>query len=223
MFNDRHPMYEEFRHFRGGIYIIEGIIGAGKTTLGNSLETYFNDIGIECKFYKEYVNKELLNQFIGDMTKYAYSYQMIMLIKRLEIYKEAEEFSKLGGIAFIDRSLVGDMTFAKMHHNKKNISDSEWEIYNNFVKNEKVLTPTACIYLDCDINTSIDRIKTRGIISEINGYNNNYLNELKNMYDDVINNQKNVKVIKIDWNDSMILKDRLITDDDLVNIIRLLA
>ena len=223
MFNDRHPIYEQFRSFRGGIFIIEGIIGAGKTTLGNSLEAYFNNIGINCKFYKEYVNKELLNQFISDMTKYAYSYQMIMLIKRLEIYKEAEEFSRLGGLSFIDRSLVGDMTFAKMHHEKNNISDNEWEIYNNFVKNEKILTPTACIYLNCDINTSMNRIKTRGIISEINGYNYHYLIELKNIYDCVIADLKNVKVIKLDWDNPILLNDKLIPEDDLVKIIKLLV
>lgn len=224
MFSARHPMYEQFRSLKSGIYIIEGIIGAGKTTLGNSIEYYLNNIGIECKFYKEYVNNELLNQFISNMPRYAYSYQMIMLIKRLEIYKKAEEFSRLGGVSIIDRSLVGDMTFAKMHYEKNNITDGEWEIYNNFVKNEKVLSPTACIYLNCNVDTSKSRINNRGIISEINGYDNNYLEELKRAYDDVIANllNVNVNVIRLDWDSPIILKDKLIIDHQLVKIIKLL-
>jgi deoxyadenosine/deoxycytidine kinase len=99
MFNNRHPMYEKFRVLKGGIYLIEGIIGVGKTTLGNSLEYYLNSVGLKCKFYKEYFNEDLLNQFIGNMKSYAYFFQMMMLTKRIEIYKEAEEFSKSGGIS----------------------------------------------------------------------------------------------------------------------------
>lgn len=81
MFTNRHPMYEKLRSLKGGIYIIEWIIGIGKTTLGTSLENYLNNIGLKCKFYKEYYNEDLLNQFIGDMKKYAYFFQMMMAVK----------------------------------------------------------------------------------------------------------------------------------------------
>lgn len=93
---------------------------------------------------------------------------MIMAVKRIKIYKEAEGFSKLGGISFIDRSLIGDTTFVVLDYKNGNISDNEWEIYNNFKKNEKLFTPSACIYLNCNSEISKNRIKNRGIISEIN-------------------------------------------------------
>jgi deoxyadenosine/deoxycytidine kinase len=222
MFSDRHPMYEKLRMLKGGIYIIEGIIGVGKTTLGNSLEYYLNSVGLKCKFYKEYFNENLLNQFIGDMKSYAYFFQMMMLVKRIEIYKEAEEFSKLGGISFIDRSLIGDMTFAKMHYINKNISEDEWKIYNNFIKDEKLLVPSSCIYLKCNTETSINRIKNRGLISEINGYNMDYITKLKDMYDDVISSTTNVKIVSLNWDKSIILNDNMISEDSLINIINLL-
>jgi hypothetical protein len=38
------------------------------------------------------------------------------------------------------------MTFALMHHQNGNISDDEWRIYNNFIKNEKLLAPHVFIY-----------------------------------------------------------------------------
>ena len=222
MFINRHPMYEKLRVLKGGIYIIEGIIGVGKSTLGNSLETYLNGVGLNCKFYREYFNKELLDQFIGDMKHYAYFFQMMMLVKRIEIYKEAEEFSKSGGISFIDRSLVGDMTFARMHYENGNISEDEWKIYNNFIKNEKLLTPSACIYLQCNTNTSMNRINNRGIETEINGYDTGYINKLKDMYNDVILNTTNVKVISLDWDNQIKLVDNLIPEDELIKIIDLL-
>jgi len=222
MFNDRHPNYEKLRSLRGGIYVIEGIIGVGKTTLGKSLEKYLNDVGIKCKFYKEYFNKDLLDQFITDMKKYAYFFQMMMLVKRIEIYKEAEEFSKLGGVSFIDRSLVGDMTFAKMHYKSGNISDDEWQIYNNFIKREKLLTPTACIYLRCNMKTTLFRIQNRGITSEINGYTTKYLIELNDMYNDVIKDTTNIKTICLDWDKSVKLVDNIISEDNLLDILNLL-
>ena len=60
MFIDRSSMYEKLRSLKGGIYIIDEIIGVGKTTLGTSLENYLNDIGLKCKLYKEYYNEDLL-------------------------------------------------------------------------------------------------------------------------------------------------------------------
>lgn len=222
MFNNRHPMYEKFRLLKGGIYIIEGIIGVGKTTLGISLEHYLNSVGLKCKFYKEYFNEDLLNQFIGDMEKYAYFFQMMMLVKRFEIYKEAEKFSELGGIAFIDRSLVGDMVFANMHHKNGNISDDEWKIYNNFIKNENLFVPTACIYLQCSTETSINRMNDRGIVAEINNYGSDYITTLKDMYDDVISNINNIKIISLNWNKSINFTDNLISEDSIIEIINLL-
>ena len=222
MFNNRHLLYEKLRALKGGIFIIEGIIGAGKTTLGNSLEHYINSVGLKCKFYKEYYNEELLNQFIGNMKHYAYFFQMMMAIKRIEIYKEAELFSQLGGIAFIDRGLIGDMTFATIHHKNGNISDDEWKMYNNFLKSEKLFTPSACIYLKCNTETSMDRVKSRGITSEINGYNSNYINDLKNTYDAVISNITNVKIICLDWNKSIGLVSNMVSEDNVLEVINLL-
>ena len=223
MFSDRHPMYEKLRMLKGGIYIIEGIIGVGKTTLGNSLEHYLNNVGLKCKFFKEYLNEDLLNQFIGDMKSYAYFFQMVMLIKRIEIYKQAEEFSKLGGVSFIDRSLIGDMTFAKMHYINKNISENEWKIYNNFIKEAKLLVPSACIYLQCNTETSIRRVKNRGLTSEIIGYDIDYITKLKDMYDSVIINTTNVKIISLNWDKSIILNDNMISEYDIIEIVNLLV
>src|SRR4051812_7244364 len=114
MFAERSALYCRFKSLKCGVFTIEGIIGVGKTTLGRSLEKMLNDNGIATKFFPEYVNKDLLGQYIGNMHRYAYSFQLIMLCKRIEIYREAERFAATGGVAIIDRSIVGDMTFALM-------------------------------------------------------------------------------------------------------------
>lgn len=134
MFADRHSDFDKLKYLKGGIYTIEGIIGVGKTTLGRSAERYLNNIGLKEKFYPEYVNKELLAQYIGNMKRYAYSFQMIMLCKRIEIYREAERLAETGGVALIDRSIIGDMTFARMQKDNGNFTEDEWNIYLSLMK-----------------------------------------------------------------------------------------
>lgn len=115
------------RQFIGRIIAVEGGIGAGKSTFGQTLTEYLTDSGLRARYYPEYINQKLLSQYIGDMKKYAYSFQMVMLTMRINIYREAVDFARTGGIAVIDRSLVGDYTFAKMQKETGRISDSEWE------------------------------------------------------------------------------------------------
>lgn len=220
MFNQRRPLYNQFKSLKCGIYTIEGIIGVGKTTLGRSLERLLNDNDIETKFFPEYVNKELLDQYIGDMGKYAYSFQMIMLCKRIETYRQAEVFASKGGVALIDRSIIGDMTFARMQKDNGNFTQSEFDIYLSLMKQDIQLVPTASIFLRCSPEIAIKRIMTRGIEAEINGYSIEYLKQLYNAYEKSVAECDNVKHIMIDWDDGTIIKDGYLTQDvarDILN------
>jgi deoxyadenosine/deoxycytidine kinase len=207
MFASRHPQYDQYRPLIGGVFTIEGIIGVGKSTLGRSLEDHLNMIGLRAKFFPEYVNHELLEQYIGDMKKYAYAFQMIMLCKRIEIYREAERHAKKGGIALIDRSIIGDMTFARMQKDNGNFTQDEWEKYLSLMKSEIQLTPTASIYLRCTSQTSLDRVKLRGIVSEIGGYTTEYMEQLNAAYEKSIAECNNVRHVIIDWNNPLPIVD----------------
>src|SRR5690606_19019230 len=103
-----------------------------------------------------------------------YAFQMIMLYKRIEIYREAERFAASGGIALVDRSMIGDMTFARMQKNNGNFTDDEWKIYLLTMEKEIQLVPTANIYLYCSPETSLERVLIRGIEAEIKGYDPKY-------------------------------------------------
>lgn len=200
MFATRHPLYNLFKGLKGGVYTIEGIIGVGKTTFGRSVEKFLNDIGLKAKFFPEYVNKELLAQYISDMKRYAYTFQMIMLCKRIEIYREAERFAESGGIAFVDRSIIGDMTFARMQKDNGNFSASEWETYLGLMRQEIQLTPAASLFLKCSPETSLRRVHERGIQDEIKGYSLAYMQQLSDAYDETITACTDVRHITLDWN-----------------------
>lgn len=222
MFATRDPLYNKFKALKGGVFTIEGIIGVGKTTLGRSLEAFLNSIGLKARFYPEYVNKELLSQYIGDMKRYAYSFQMVMLCKRIEIYREAERFANEGGVALIDRSIIGDMTFARMQKDNGNFTDDEWRIYLSLMKQEIQLTPTASVYLYCTADTSLARVKQRGIEAEIKGYTREYMEQLHKAYEVSISECTNVKHIWIGWDTSMKLENGLLTNNLTQEILAML-
>lgn len=192
----------KIRNLNGMILIIEGNIACGKTTLGKRLEHYLNLNGYYCRFFEEYRNDNLLNQYISNMKKYAYSFQLFMLNRRIQTYKDAIEHSKIGGISIIDRSIMGDWTFCKFQVKKGNISKDEFNIYESIITSENIISPHFILYLDCDVKTCMERIKQRDIKSEINGYNIDYIKDINDEYENTIENHiiPFHKIIKIDNN-----------------------
>jgi deoxyadenosine/deoxycytidine kinase len=193
------------RQLRGSMIVIEGLIGVGKSTLGHNLEKLLNENGIECKFYEEYVNSELLQQYIENMEKYSYSFQLVMLLKRIEIYKEARNYTKSGGIAIIDRSLLGDYAFALMQHKHGNISDSEMIAYKSICKQEDLPEPDIIVYLNADVEICMNRITKRGRPGETKGYSEQYLYDLKSVYNEILFSPPKFSYVKIDSNEEYVV------------------
>ena len=219
MFATRNPFYNKFKSLRFGVFTIEGVIGVGKTTVGRSLEKFVNEIGIPCKFFPEYVNKELLTQYISNMPRYAYSFQMVMLFKRIEIYRDAERFASNGGIALIDRSIIGDMTFAQMQKDNGNFTSDEWNIYLSVMQQDIQLTPTASLFLRCSSDTSLERVKKRGVQAEISGYTLEYMDQLCKAYDKSISECNNVRHIMMNWDSPLKIENGYLANELVCEIL----
>lgn len=205
LYKPKNTEYRKYRNLLGSIIVIEGIIGVGKTTLGNSLAEYLNSLDIKAKFFPEYRNGQLLEQYITDMKKYAYAFQLFMLGKRIAAYKEVECFTKQGGIAIVDRGIIGDMTFARMQYEKNNFTDEEWSVYQSIVKQEINNEPDTIIYLDCQPEVAINRIKKRGIQSESTGYEIEYIKALQSSYAKSFIDISHV--IKMEYNEDIFIDD----------------
>lgn len=192
------PLYDQLKLFRGQVIVIEGSISAGKTTLGKDMVELFSQQNIPAKFFSEYNNEQLLAQYIGDMKKYSYVFQLLMQAHRINNYKCAKEFSNAGGVAIVDRSIIGDYAFALMQKNKGYLSHDEWAIYLKIFTQENMIEPDGIIYLTCDIETIVERITKRGIDCE-KSYNVQYLEDLANSYSQAFI-QNNIQPLYIDWN-----------------------
>lgn len=215
-YHDIHPNYEKLKHLRGSIILIEGIIGAGKTTLGMELSKMLSEVGIKSHLFYEEINMSLLELFLSDMKKYAFSFQMYMLQNRQGVYREAISYSELhNGVSIVDRSLFGDIAFAKMHYENGNINEEEWNTYCSTVTSTSLRTPSSIIYLDITPDTAMRRIKARDRGSESSQYNIAYLESLHNNY--ISSMEDNDNVYHIDWN-----KDREVDEDLLLDLLKII-
>lgn len=142
------------------LIIVEANIGAGKSTLANALAKRLN-----CRLLLEPVDEELLQLFYDDPDRWSASFQFAMLHRRWAMQMAAAAETMLdGGGAILDRSLWGDMVFAKMLMQAGKIHPKEWEIYLMAVRNMSLVLfpPTVLLYLSARPETCLERIRRRG-------------------------------------------------------------
>ncbi|MFP4377335.1 MAG: deoxynucleoside kinase [Spirochaetales bacterium] len=137
--------------------IIEGQIGVGKTTMGELLEQEFG-----FPLYRELQRPEthtLLERFYSDQRRWAFTMQIHFLNERFRMIKEIRREG--GGV--LDRSIFGDRIFAQVLHEDGEMSDEEYTTYTRLLYNmlEHVESPDLLIYLDCSVDTALDRIRLR--------------------------------------------------------------
>ncbi|MFT5915877.1 MAG: deoxyadenosine/deoxycytidine kinase [Flammeovirgaceae bacterium] len=135
---------------------VDGVVGAGKTTLG---EILCNELGME--FFREPVdNNPLLEKFYHDQERYSFPMQIYFLNKRFKMLKEARQL----GDCVMDRSIYGDVIFAKLLEMQNKMSTEEFELYEELLGNmlEHVQRPKLMVYLQVNVDTAISRIQGRG-------------------------------------------------------------
>ena len=203
------------------IVAIEGGVGVGKTTLGNSLARYIREHeSWELKnFYPEPFNQKMLEQFLSDPKKYAYAFQLYMLNRRQTIYALAKVSNN---DSIIDRSLAGDYVFASVQHKKKNISDVEFEVYQQIFEEFAPYEPNVIVYLKTTTDSAMSRIKSRDRNGEC-VYTVDYLDELSQEYEHTLKTKyPNTKIHYIDWSSHQELKEGYLPDEVCENILSLI-
>lgn len=170
-----------------GIICLEGLIASGKSTLGK----YLADNIASAKYFPEYVNTVLLDYYVNDMQNNAFSFQLIMLHQRFNIYRLAMQHVYQGGLAIVDRSFCGDYAFALMQKDKGFINEKQWQIYLNIVIEQQqmlnseypnYLIPQFILFLECNIDLCLQRIILRNRSAE-NTYTKRYLENLQTTYE----------------------------------------
>lgn len=197
------------------VVFIDGNIGAGKSTFIKMMELQFHKyyyVTEPINMWKGVVddqNISLFGNFYKNKERWSYTFQnMVQMTKfydyvvRLDKIKEHSFISRiLFGtkiVVIIERScLIDKNAFASLLHDNEYIDETEWKIYNMWYDLiNKTIQTKNIIYLQTSPNICLDRIHVRDRDEE-NTITIEYLIELHNRHDNVLLNNKNINVLKL--------------------------
>jgi len=142
------------------VITIAGTVGVGKSTITNALAEALN---FRTSFEKVDSNP-YLEKFYNDFSRWSFHLQIYFLAER---FKEQKRIFEYGGGFIQDRSIYEDTgIFAKMHYDKGNMSQVDFENYTSLFE-AMVMTPyfphpDLLIYLEGSFEDVLARIKERG-------------------------------------------------------------
>ena len=216
---------------------IDGNVGSGKSTFveefrkrvsGNPNYLFVQEPVLEWESIKSKEGKSMIELFYANQSKYAFSFQMMAYISRLNKLKDAIEMLKLKEDAVIitERSLMTDKhVFAQMLYDEKKIEKIEFDIYNKWFDSfNKDTQIDKVVYISSNPNICFERVKLR----DRNGESNiplEYLTKCNEYHDNMIKKikQKNIDTMVLDGNNNIfkdkdVLLDWLKKVENMINI-----
>jgi len=148
------------------LFVVEGNIGAGKSTFLKMLEKYMHvQIILEPTDQWQNIDGEnILDLFYKDPKRWAYTFQLYALITRIQTQK-AYTYINHEPIQVLERSVYSDrFCFAKNCYEMGSLSLLEWKMYRkcfNWLVDTYVQKPAAFIYLKTDPEVCYNRIMRR--------------------------------------------------------------
>ena len=196
---------------RGKVVVVEGIIGAGKSSFSRELA---DELGEDTLYLQEPDEKNNSNPYLADFYRkpgrWAYTMQTHLLQARYKMHLHAQWHAMTtGNTSVLDRSYFGDTAFARLQLSMGDMSQNEFDTYQSIyhAMTASVLLPTVCVHLQVDPKVAQQRIVRRmedqtGRRCE-NAIDLKYLSDLKTEEDKVVNTlgTQGVRVLSLDWNE----------------------
>lgn len=174
---------------------IAGNIGSGKTTLTNLLSKHF-DWQIH---HEEVANNPYLNDFYGDMKRWAFNLEVFFLNNR---FKQVLDIKASGKDVIQDRTIYeGALIFAANLHEMGSLSERDFANYSSLFElmTSFISPPDLLIYLKASVPTLVKQIEQRGRDFE-SDIEESYLISLNQKYEQWIQNYEkgNLLVLEVD-------------------------
>jgi deoxyadenosine/deoxycytidine kinase len=155
--------------------VIEGNIGAGKTSLANILATKFNAHAV----MESFAENTFLPQFYENPERFAFPLEMSFLAERYQQLKSEQDHAKKN-----KELLVGDYLFEKsLLFAQVNLQGAELELFTRFYHliNPTLKTPDVILYLHRSTEALLKNIAHRGRTYE-KSIKGDYLEKLSQRY-----------------------------------------
>lgn len=159
----------EIRHIA-----IEGVIGAGKTSLAKRLGERLTAKVVLEKFEEN----PFLKNFYDDQERYAFQTQIFFLLSRYKQQQELHQADLFHRFLLTDYIFEKDKIFAYL-----NLEDDELKLYENVLGSieHNVPTPDLVVYLQCNVERLMANIRKRGREIERN-LSEHYIRDLNEAY-----------------------------------------
>lgn len=151
------------------MYIIEGTIGAGKSTFLKLLKQHIPHITVQFEpidnWQSHENNQSLLANFYQDSNRWAYTFETFTLLSRIQ---EQKSLSKTAFL-FVERSIYsGHSVFARNSYETGFMTTLEWNLYNQWFRflTSDLTPPHGFIYLQVNPEVAYERMKKRNRSAE---------------------------------------------------------
>ncbi len=198
------------------MYLLEGNIGAGKTSLGRVLKNSrsFEFLEEPVDIWREGFANNLFEMFYKDMERWSFTFQIMAFTTRAKTWSEILQKVQ-GDQIVLERSIYTDRNvFAKNLYAQGAMNDSEWQLYQqlwDFLALNYCLVPDKILYLRTPAEVCVERIKMRGREEE-QQMPLDYLKRLEDLHDEWLMDHPDV--ILLDGTRRWSAKEI----DDLINI-----
>lgn len=177
------------------VIIIDGIIGAGKSTLIKILEPKLSERGFKVTVVHEPVEKWKINgsleQFYNNPKRRGFQFQVMAFHDRVALAQEMfDKKSEKTDVFLLERSIFTDMLFLQMLYDSGMIDDSEKRDYENLWKMWKQtmpFNPDMFVYLRPNIQVAMERLNKRARSGE-DKVSLEYQKKLQKKHDDFFTN-----------------------------------
>lgn len=192
--------------------LLEGNIGAGKTTVGKALAAsgVFSFLEEPTKAWREGFASNMLELFYSDTERWAFTFQICAFITRAKTWSEVLALTDHTRV-LLERSIFCDrFVFAENCYRTGLLTTSEYQLYCGlweFLVSNYCQEPDTILYLRTPPETCLNRIEARGRPEEM-GITLEYLQQLEGLHDEWLLNDP--RVISLDgqerWSAAAILE-----------------
>ncbi|MBN2595758.1 deoxynucleoside kinase [Labilibaculum sp.] len=173
--------------------VIEGNIGAGKTSLSHKIAEQYNAKLI----LEQFANNPFLPKFYKDPDKYSFPLEMSFLADRYnQLKKELSETDLFKSFTIADYYFMKSLIFSK-----QTLKDDEYSLYRQFfhIIYNSLPKPDLYVYLHSNVDKLLSNIKSRGreYEQEISA---DYLQKIQDSYFEFFKQQQELSFLVIDTN-----------------------